>query len=234
MAAVPLAERANATAHRIGVAEPIMTKRDVAELACRILALYYLVTNLHWFVSIPFLSAGLREAQRGGSFAETGTVLLGAALGILFVLGVVWFLWTRSGWIAEKIVPNEANDSRWPHFRVADLQVVAFSMIGLMTLIDGVRYFSRSAGLYLSYLYDSNHPAAYVSLRDWLLMEQTLPSLLSIVLGLWLILGSRGVVRLIRRLQRPIPGNGDERPETPQAVAAKGAALDDGAETGAA
>jgi hypothetical protein len=111
-------------------------------------------------------------------------------------------LWTRAWWIAEKLVPEDAKYSRWPHLRIADLQVVAFSMVGLFTLVSGVQYFARSVGLYIGILY-SEHYARRITFFEWLTMEDTVGSLAECVLGLWLVLGSRGLVRVIRRLRRP-------------------------------
>jgi hypothetical protein len=180
-----------------------MTKREVSELACKILALYYLVANLHVFLSTP-VSLGMTvwRAMRFGELDEAGIAMLFIAIATAFILLVVWFLWTRSWWIAKKMVPDDANYSRWPRFRVADVQVVAFSMVGLFTLVNGVQYLARSFGLYFGSLY-ADHYDRHMSFLEWVILDETLASIVGCALGLWLLLGSRGIVRLIRRFRRP-------------------------------
>jgi hypothetical protein len=138
---------------------------------------------------------------KNGEFEETGIAMLFIASATGFVLFLVWFLWTRSWWIAKKMVPDDANYSRWPRLRLADLQVVAFSMVGLFTLVNGVQYLARSFGLYFGSLYADQYDR-HMSFLEWLTLDETLASIAGCALGLWLILGSRGIVRLIRRLRR--------------------------------
>ena len=188
-----------------------MTKREVAELACRILALYYLVVNLHSLLGLPVtLGMTIWQAIQFGELGKAGIAMLFTAVATGLVILLVWFLWTRSGWIAEKMVPADANYSRWPRLRVADLQVVAFSMIGLLTFIEGARGFSRAVGLYVGALYSENLYDPGITFLDWFATQDTLASLVSCVVGLWLILGSRGIVRLIRRMRRPELNEGPE------------------------
>lgn len=181
-----------------------MTKREVAELACRILALYYLVANLHSFLGLPVtLGMSLWQVMRHGDWDITGMGILFVALATGLVLVLVWFLWTRAWWIAEKLVPDDANYSRWPRVRAAELQVVSFSMVGLFTLVSSVQFFARSVGLYIGMLYADHFEGRRMTFLEWLTLEDTIGSLAGCVLGLWLVLGSRGLVRMIRRLRRP-------------------------------
>jgi hypothetical protein len=88
------------------------------------------------------------------------------------------------------------------HVRVVDLQVAAFSTLGLLSLIYGVGYFCRSLGVYI----DSRYSPVFgrqLSVISWLAMESTLASLAYAALGAWLVFGSRQIVRFIRRLRRP-------------------------------
>jgi hypothetical protein len=181
-----------------------MSKREVAELACRILALYYLVANLHSFLGLPItLGMGVWRVVQSGDWDVTGFAIVFTALATGFVIALVWFLWTRASWIAEKMVPHDANYSRWPHVRAADLQVVAFSMVGLFTLVNGFQSLARSFGLYIGVLNSEQYGERRITFLEWLTLEDTLGSLVGCILGIWLLLGSRGLVRLIRRLRRP-------------------------------
>ena len=73
-----------------------MSKREVAELACRILALTFLVLNLHWIVSIPAtLGRGIWGLFQN-SHVDGALALLFVAISAGFIVLVIWFLWTRS------------------------------------------------------------------------------------------------------------------------------------------
>jgi hypothetical protein len=198
-----------------------MSKRDVAELTCRILALYYLVANLHSLIGMPLtLGMGGWSLIRHGGWDVMGIGLLFTALATGFVIVLVWFLWTRAWWIANKLVPDDANYSRWPRLRAADLQVVAFSTIGLITLVNSIRFFARSFGLYITMLNSDRFGERRMTFFEWLIMEDTLASLVGCVVGLWLVLGSRGLVRLIRRLRRPQFDESAEESSTDPSAAA--------------
>jgi hypothetical protein len=181
-----------------------MSKREVAELACRILALYYLVVNLHSFVTLPItLGMGVWNAIQFGGWDATGIGILFIGLGTGCIIALVWFLWTRAWWIAEKLVPHDANYSRWPRVRAQDMQVVAFSMVGLFTLVNSFQSLARSFGMYVGVLNSDEYGERRITFLEWLTLEGALGSLIGCILGLWLVLGSRGLVRLIRRLRRP-------------------------------
>jgi hypothetical protein len=75
-------------------------------------------------------------------------------------------------------------------------------MAGLFTLVSSVQYFARSIGLYVGIQYGENYGQRKIAFLEWLMLEDTIGSLAGCVLGLWLVFGSRALVRLIRRLRR--------------------------------
>jgi hypothetical protein len=180
-----------------------ISKREVAELACRILGVTILALFTVEIIVVPVqVLIGISDIMRGNRTSSVGATLLGGSLSAVLHMAVVCFLWTRSGWIARQIVRDEDNASRWPHVRVVDLQVAAFSTLGLLSLIYGVGYFCRSLGVYI----DSRYSPVFgrqLSVISWLAMESTLASLAYAALGAWLVFGSRQIVRFIRRLRRP-------------------------------
>jgi hypothetical protein len=180
-----------------------ISKREVAELACRILAITILALFAVQIIVVPVqVLIGISEIMRGNRTTSVGATLLGGSMSAVLHLAVVCFLWTRSGWIARQIVRDEDNASRWPHVRVVDLQVAALSTLGMLSLVYGVGYFCRSLGVYI----DSRFSPMFgtqLSVISWLAMESTLASLAYAALGAWLVFGNRQIVRFIRRLRRP-------------------------------
>lgn len=198
-----------------------MSKRDVADLACRILALYLLIVNVEAIVLMPLqFGLGLWELVTQGQFAQIAFGGMCMAVPVAMLLAMIWFIWSRSYWIATKLVPDDANYGRWPHIRVGDLQTAAFSVVGLVAFLTSVRFLSQSVGHYID---ASRRPASNMGFMDWLGMEGTLAALANGALGLWLLLGSRGIVQMLRRLRRTSADRGQDEPlnEPSEPVAAR-------------
>jgi hypothetical protein len=143
---------------------------------------------------------GMWDLIRFGDSSYAGLTLIFAAVGVLPLLAMIWFLWFRSDWVARKIVPDEGNYSRWPRIRAVDLQVVAFSTVGLLTFLSAIRSFFQSFG---QYMHASRTLGADLTFVDWFTMERTLIAFVEGPLGLWLMFGSRGFVRMLRRMRAP-------------------------------
>ena len=203
------------------------SKREVAELACRILALSILALSVFQVIVMPVqIVMGLYGLMHGYGPRLPGYSMLGSSVSAVLHLALVCFLWTRSSWIASKIVPHEASDWQWPRLRIADLQVAAFSTVGVITLVNSVGYFCRSLGIYFDSLSSPILPGSPLSFFSLLALEWTLASLAYAAVGFWLLVGSHRIVRFVRRLQqfgyrgsggedRPAPAPTSEAAGTP-------------------
>jgi hypothetical protein len=131
-----------------------ISKREVAELACRILAVTILAFLAVQIIVVPIqVVIGISEIIRGNRTNGVSATVLGGSMSAVLHLAAVCFLWTRSGWIAKQIMRDDDNTGRWPRVCVLDPQVAAFSTLGILTLIYGVGYFCRSLGVYIDSLY---------------------------------------------------------------------------------
>jgi hypothetical protein len=145
------------------------------------------------------------------AFAEwlhyQGTSGAGALVWLLFLipslaqLVVAAFLWTRAPWIAQQMATGQSRNGPLLRVRGADLMTVAFSVIGVITSLMGLY------GFVLSYV---RFRIAEMNVDFWLSSDVLWGSLLQIGLGIWLTLGSRGLMRVIRRLRS---GDVDHSPE---------------------
>jgi hypothetical protein len=189
-----------------------MTQREVAALACRILAVTILALSaVRIIVVAAQVLMSIYQVMRGYRTDSIEATLIGGSVSAVLHLAIVCFLWTHSAWIAKKMVPEDDDARRWPHIRVADLQVAAFSTLGVFSLLYGVSYFCRSLGVYIDSFHSINSIyAPGLTFANWLAMESTLSSLAYAGLGLWLVLGSRQIVRFVRRLRRPEFDDPDE------------------------
>ena len=197
----------------------MLTPRDIAYLACRILAFSLFILNLtQLFSQLTLIVMQLWESYRlGGDWSTFLMIALIILLTALY-LGLIWLLWSNAQWISRKIVPDERNSSVWSRVRLVDLQVAAFSAIGLVFFVKGVQSITLIA-LHVSRVMRYVSPDE--TAMDWLLSGDSLYSIVGIVLGLILMVGSRGVVRMINGLRgssRPTRDDSDaeDEPRAPQ------------------
>jgi hypothetical protein len=183
-----------------------MSPRDIAALSSRVLALAILAFCLSEFtatLALVLMSIG-RMFSADGGFASVnageifvGTLVFAISPGLRIL--AAWFLWTRAEWIASQLVPAPVTNTRWPRIRVVDIQTAAFSCVGLVFFLSGVRALCGYVSIFLEYSSYSENFSVWKLIHS----EVFLASLASATLGAWLVLGSRGVVRIVRRLQRP-------------------------------
>ncbi|MCU0878834.1 MAG: hypothetical protein MUF06_13710, partial [Pirellulaceae bacterium] len=101
-----------------------MSTRELAELACRIIAVALLAfTLLEIAMGLASLLIPIGYAWRSSREMEPvevlfGTVIVGIPLALRLV--PVWFLWTRAEWISRQMVPYAENRSRWPRLRATN------------------------------------------------------------------------------------------------------------------
>jgi len=172
----------------------VTTKREVAELACRILAVSMLALTAVQIIVVPVqIVMGLYSYMHGYGARIAGAQMIGSSVSAVLYFGLVCFLWTRSDWIAGKIMPSEGADSGWPRLRVLDLEVAAFSTVGILTLVYSAGYFCRSLGASLDSLQSDGlgfqsgplYSGSRLSFAAFLAMESTLTSLAYAAIGVW-------------------------------------------------
>jgi hypothetical protein len=176
-----------------------MTPRSIAYLACRILPLSLFVLNLGSVVPIAtrFVYDLVDFVYFGADSATwVGAALIGGVL-LLYFLGL-WLIWSNAGWLSRKVYPHDDEPVNWPLMRPLDLETTAFSVVGLIFLIWGLTALSRSL-LVMTQLFRMLRPDT--TWLDWLLTGDIVSALIQIGSGLTLMLGRRGLVRMIRRLR---------------------------------
>ncbi len=177
----------------------MLTARDVAYLACRILAFCLLVQNISQLITaVTYLGSQVWEVIQGEIGGSRTIMITLMANYVFWYLGLIWLVWSNANWISRKIVPDERNAEIWPRVRLVDLQVAAFSVLGVYFFVSGMQR-AFSIGVSIMQVLTYNYPDE--SVLDWLLTGDSASMLVGIVGGLLLMFGSGGLVRLIRRIR---------------------------------
>jgi hypothetical protein len=118
-----------------------MTRREIATLACKILALW-MFAQAAFFVAgvllMGIISIAAIFTDRGFRWDElAGAAVTGVpALGMLFI-GL--YFWYRASRLAARMVSDDETPVTRPDITQADLMAVAFSTIGVFTLVPVFR-----------------------------------------------------------------------------------------------
>lgn len=184
-----------------------MNKREIAHLACRILAVYTILLGIG---GIPELSTLLFVNSAFDWRSVLVQVITGVWPVVMFAIGMV--IWWRAGIIAAWMVgydiqdhPLEPDDEP---VRASDLQHIAFSTLGLWALIDVTPRLVYNVGL------------AVFSYGDWMLHVGTAwRSALSIggvlaqvSIGVWLLFGAGSIVNLLNGSPKKVTSGQAESP----------------------
>jgi hypothetical protein len=170
-------------------------------------ALTILLLSIFQIVVAPVqVLMGIWSLVRGGSGEGIGFSLLAASLSAVLHLAMVTFLWKRARWIATRLVPEDVAEGRLK-LRVTDLQVAAFSTVGVVFLLNSIWHLTRAVGRYLDVsrgdgLSTFSLGGRKMTFGDWLLWEPTLEGLVTGGIAIWLMLGSRSIVGWMRRLRK--------------------------------
>ena len=160
----------------------------VLAVIIRIAAILLLLRGLSylpaWYIS--FSSGQINPLQIAFSIAYSLFVICGAAL-----------LWRFPLSIARQIIPAVASTEQIPDIALARLQAALLSVFGIMLVIYNVpdiifRY------AYLHYLKETSDPSYPIDFGVYVVLYR---SLLYIFFGIWLALGSNGIVQIVNRLR---------------------------------
>ena len=174
-----------------------MTSRDVSVLSCKILSIYVFVVALSQLNVLLMHSSSLLAAMRNlsaGPEEMSSVWFLGAAAGILLLLGFCAFLWLGTGYLARLMVPAPEEKALGTPLSAEDFQVIAFSVVGLLLVAKALPDAASTAWRYAQ-LPDSP--------GGWLRAELPMHLIrlgLQFTIGLGLFFGARGLVGMWRRL----------------------------------
>jgi len=175
-----------------------MTSRDVGVLSCRIMSIYVFMIALSQLNNVLILSTGFVSAMLTGSSASSREMAVGyflaSATSMLIMLSFCAFLWSGASYLARLMVPDSEERALGTALSAKDLQVIAFSVVGLLLVAKALPDAAGSAWRYVS-LADSFRERIAPELQARLFRLA-----LQFVIGLGLFFGARGLARMWRKL----------------------------------
>jgi hypothetical protein len=163
-----------------------ITAREIATLSFKVLSLYAFIqaidklpSFINYMYKYNFIEAGILNSM----------IFAAPMLLLLLCGGLLWFI---APFLASIISKSDISVDG-SAASLLDIQVVAFSVVGLYMLADSLPALVRSVIWHFTggYLYKSSP-----------LVGEIMGFLVRITIGLWLLFGARGLVNLIRSLRR--------------------------------
>ena len=180
-----------------------MNSREVGFLVFRIAGLYLLLKAFIYFLNAwPGLIAMIVSHNDYGDY-PMGGILVAYIINLgLFIVGG-WFLITRSGRLAEFWFPKW-NDEESPIPSPIDfnkIQILAFSIVGLLVIVHAVPVVVGGLITLLTSPIPGWVDGSHLTGTNMTTLSRLLASLIELLLGLWLFLGSRGLVNFWNRMR---------------------------------
>ncbi|MDR3601136.1 MAG: hypothetical protein P4L49_11755 [Desulfosporosinus sp.] len=161
----------------------------IAFLACRIISVYLLAKWLGLFgssvVSLFYLPPNM-------------PTILGGVVSMAFPVVVGILLWIFSAKLAGFMVKTpEDQDAEMMSatFDLESVQILAFTIIGVLLIVNAVPSLIPALTVYAVL---PVHNVGQVGLES---LSRLVDSAIRIILGLWLVLGSKGLVNLMKKIK---------------------------------
>jgi len=180
---------------------------DARKLGAAAVRFYALMLVIGFLVAAPQLIAYLSfdPSEKG---MATGTLL-----SLAVTLAAAAFLLLRTKTVVRWVAPDLEPDAEVEPPRAGELGVMAFSLAGLVFVVRGLEWLVLSgAKWYFSAAETRFHTRELTSYDKATIVV----ALLMTAIGLWLMLGSRGILRAVQRLQRPPIPDSDPAGDPPK------------------
>lgn len=174
-----------------------MTKREIASLACKILAVYALLQIPQYLQGLYFfLSRFFIEELRDDNIHTFLWNLSATFVPVLLYLVAGILLWRRSNALASRMVSDEQTEGDQCRLPGREFMAIAFSVVGLVVLIHAI---PRIAHI-LSYLAFQPLPDFESRWTASIIAELTALGV-QVILGAVLFMGGRALSQLVMRIR---------------------------------
>lgn len=176
----------------------IMTKREIAALACRLMAVYLIISGLSVFESSLIQFFYVFRPSSVPAFPGGGVALLYLAPCVIYVI-VAFALWTGADILAALMVKGDDFDAGQP-VAAPDLQAVAFSVVGLYLAVQALPRLVQHVG---NLMWNDNiASSATTRVGEATSFSLILSILVQFVLGVWLLCRTPQVLAFAGTFQR--------------------------------
>ena len=171
----------------------LFSGRSWAALLCKVLAIYVLIKAINYTSIICVLPVSFSHAGTWEMLSNVLSFLVPFVL--LAVLGA--FLWVRAEYMSRRMVGAHSEDVK--AVGAEDVQAITFSAVGVLALSDALPKLAQQL-----YSVIAMHQAQMQSVEGMYIptMSGIVGSVVKLIIGLWLLLGSRGIVHLLRSLRK--------------------------------
>lgn len=167
-----------------------MRNRSIALLSFKLLGVYACIRALE--LSSKVVQYFYEQATEGYMWIALQVFLPPV---LLIVIGII--LWIAAPNISRAIFKSSDLDESQKETFSVDFEVIAFSVFGLVVIVDSVTMFIRSnVAIFMFKAYSVSARESVVERNVYLVFTG-----LKIAIGMWLLLGSRGIARFIRALR---------------------------------
>jgi hypothetical protein len=187
-----------------------MSIRDTTKLACQILGLYTLIQCIGSIPNGIGLFVQMQSIKHDAALTaalEPMSIMFGYSGYFIVLLFIGLFLLFRADPVARRLCRNTEMHEVQSHWTAEEIQAVAFSIIGLYILMtaipDATRFTIQILSKFIAYKDISPSIRGEGIINDaawgdigWLASKTTV--------GLWLVLGARGLSRLATHLRNRI------------------------------
>ncbi|MDP2884207.1 MAG: hypothetical protein Q8P51_04205 [Ignavibacteria bacterium] len=171
-----------------------MNKHQIAALASRLLGIYLIIHSLNYVSALALQLSMTRAAsvQANVSFVYSLTSLC-----FVITLGIGLWLFFASDRAARIFVGHDDTSGEAPPVRAQNIQVIAFSIIGLyLTLLALPGFIKTTLSIWFS-----NAGWLYRSAISGQTYIDLVVEMLEIGIGGWLLFGASGVANLLNKLR---------------------------------
>lgn len=182
-----------------------LTIKDLARLSCKVLAVYTLVLALQSLNHFALLPVSIRDNLPAG---VTALMVMAAFIPSILLLTLAAILWFRADRLAGHMASGENTSGERPAVKGEDVQVIAFSVVGVLVLASAVpELFQFVSSLVLQRSLQFQPFSETVSVYT---ISRAIALAVRLVIGFWLLLGARGLAGLFKTLREAglkRPGN---------------------------
>jgi hypothetical protein len=196
-----------------------MTQREIARLACKVLAIWALFDALKAASMLGRLADSVVTSVRDGWNAQRAIFDMAFVIWpIAQVIAAVW-LWRRAGVVAAWMTGHDLQDEPDEpdvsprKANLDEVQSVVLSSLGVWMLLQTIPNAVHVIAVFLLAWSTStkttiDYASSWVSTNVWVWTAQ-------FVLGIWMIFGASGIVRMLKRF-RYVGLEPNERPPAAQ------------------
>lgn len=181
-----------------------LTKREIATLACKLMAIYAFLQAIEAIALIVDVLYRLPAVVMVPAEFFYYIGLLLQPIGFVIAGSL---LWKKAGVVGAWMVGHDLQDDQYERDvapqqpTIHEIQAIAFATVGLWVLVNAIPDFVAGLSSSLFYSMADSPDSSYELYATQYVGVWLVDSLLRLGIGVWLLLGASGLVRLILRLR---------------------------------